>query len=460
MNDPLTKQLEEVLNAGAADKPQLLALDDAVRGVFESPFLPSEGNSAISREYRQLITRAEMPILNVIIRAAADRMLVDGVTSAGEPINNVWDWWQASSLDARQAQVYTDALTYGDGYLLVTPDSQPGGSTPNFTVESPLVLSTIHDPINPMGVQTAAKQVGDDRAWLYTDEAIYAFQKPPRGPRKWTLVEEFPHGLGVCPIVRFPNRLDSAGRSLSEIMECLPIQRRINQTTMTRLLLEASAAWRQRYVSGIDVEHDADGKPIPPFRMGVDKLLVAPDSDTSFGEFSASSTQDLMAATEQDIRHIAVITQTPTTMFGVTSISNISSESLAALEGGLARKVAIKQSNFGESLEYAMRLGGAMHNVDVPTDLEMEWKDLEVSSLSQRSNAFVQLRGSGMPMEYLLESTMNLTPQTIERVMDMIKEERAEGRAPDQTKGNGAIDATKVPQAGEEFLRGNQNTPN
>jgi hypothetical protein len=157
--------------------------------------------------------------------------------------------------------------------------------------------------------------------------------------------------------------------------------------------------------------------------MGVDKLLVAPDADTKFGEFQSSPTQDLMAAVEQDLRMAAVVSQTPPTMFAVTSISNISSESLAALEGGLTRKVSVKQSNFGESLEYAMRIGGRMVGATVPDDLEVSWKDLEISSLNQRSNAYVQLRGAGVPMEYLAESVLNLTPQTIERMMAMARKE-------------------------------------
>jgi hypothetical protein len=198
------------------------------------------------------------------------------------------------------------------------------------------------------------------------------------------------------------------------------------------------------------VDKDEEGKPVPPFRMGVDKLLVAPDSDTSFGEFSASTTEDLQAAVEQDIRHIAVVTSTPSTMFGVSSISNISSESLAALEGGLSRKVAIKQGNFGESLEYAMQIGGRMMGVAVPDTIEVDWRDLEISSMSQRSNAYVQLRGSGMPVEYLLETTMNLTPQTIKRVMAMIEVERAAGTS---TQAEGT-DPSQQKLSGEPMLRG------
>ena len=35
-----------------------------------------------------------------------------------------------------------------------------------------------------------------------------------------------------------------------------------------------------------------------------------------------------------------------------------------------------------------------------------------------------------MPMEYLLETTMNLTPQTVQRVMAMVEVERANGTSP------------------------------
>jgi hypothetical protein len=446
MSEEVIKVLKDLLGKGDAQRAELQPIDDVVRGVFEPPFMPSAGQSVIAREYRQLITRAELPVLNVVIRAATDRLQVDGISLAEEPQDHLWTWWQKNSLDARQAQIYTDSLTYGDGYMLVTAGDD---GIPKFTAESPLAMYVEHDPLNPMGVTVAAKQVGD-RAWLYTDTHIFAFVKQNR-PQKWVMAgPPIEHAAGVCPLIRFPNRLDSSGRSMSEVQECLPIQRRINQTVFSRLLLEASASWRQRWVAGIEVDKDEEGKPVPPFRMGVDKLLVAPDSDTSFGEFSASTTEDLQAAVEQDIRHIAVVTSTPSTMFGVSSISNISSESLAALEGGLSRKVAIKQGNFGESLEYAMQIGGRMMGVAVPDTIEVDWRDLEISSMSQRSNAYVQLRGSGMPVEYLLETTMNLTPQTIKRVMAMIEVERAAGTS---TQAEGT-DPSQQKLSGEPMLRG------
>lgn len=419
-NEDLMKQLDQVLQSAATQQATLKQFDSYSRGVFESPFLPSQGRSALAREYQSLATRSELPICGLIISAVTNRLLVDGIRDAsGNTDDQMWTWWQQSKLDSRQLQLYADALTFGDGYLSVVPSED--GSFPLLMPESPLVLAAVNDPVDPLKVRIAAKAV-DNWAWLYTDEAIYWFEKGT-GAQRWKLLDKVTHPLGVCPIVRFPNRLDTSGRSESEITQVMPIQRRINQTIYTRLLLEAAAAWRQRWVSGIDVDHDENGDPIPPFRMGVDKLLIAPDPDSKFGEFQASSTADLLNAVENDLRHAAVVTQTPPTLFAANSISNISAESLAVLEGGLTRKVEHKQQSFGEAFEYAMKLAGGLMGREIPSDIEIVWSNMELQSMAQKSNAFVQLRSAGLPLAYLLESVMGLTPQAIESITAMISSE-------------------------------------
>jgi hypothetical protein len=419
-NEELTRQLDRVLQSATTKQRVLKEFDNYSKGMFDAPFLPSQGQSALAREYRSLATRSELPICGLIVSAVTNRLLVDGIRDANGDMNDeMWDWWQQSKLDSRQLQLYSDALVFGDGYLSVVPSED--GTYPLMMPESPLHLAAVHDPIDPLKVRYAAKAV-DDFAWLYTDEAIYSFRRGT-GAQRWILIDTVRHPLGVCPIVRFPNKLDSAGRSESEIAQVLPIQRRINQTIYTRLLLEAAAAWRQRWVSGIDVDSDENGDPVPPFRMSVDKLLVAPDPDTKFGEFQASSTADLLSAVENDLRHAAVVTQTPPTLFAANSISNISAESLAVLEGGLTRKVEAKQQAFGEAFEYAQVLGGALMGREVGFDIEVVWSNMELQSMAQKSNAFVQLRSAGLPVAYLLESIMGLTPQAIANIESMLASE-------------------------------------
>lgn len=411
-----------------AQRKRLADLDNYVQGIFKAPFVPDSTGTDLAREYNALIKMAELPICGLIISAVTDRIRVDGVKSSLNETQSIelWRWWQNSHLDSRQLQLYRDSLTFANAYLLITPPTPTDEGAPRLTPETPLNMYVEHDPYDPLSARWAIKTVAN-RGWLYTADNIYSLERPPNSETRWTVVATTPHAAGICPIVRFPNRLDSAGRADSEITQVLPIQRRINQTILTRLLLETSAAWRQRWVSGLNVEKDANGNPISPFSIGVDKLLIAPDPETKFGEYAASTTQDLLSAVEQDLRHIAVVTQTPPTLFAVQSISNISAESLAALEGGLMARVDQKQVTFGEAFELAMRIAGRMVGMDVPEDLEMSWASLELQSNSQRADALLKFRQAGLPMRFLLEDILGLTPQTVQRVINSMAEEQDMG---------------------------------
>ena len=407
-------RLKALLEEKEATRPVLIGLDDAARGHFEAPYLPPSGFSAVAREYRALMERAELPICGLIIRAVVDRLSVEGVRGKdGQQDKELWSWWQRSRLDSRQGQLYSDAGIFGEGYLSVTLDDE---GLPLLLPESPLSLYARHDPFDPLRVLEAVKLVGSE-AWLYGLDDVKRFVKRRNTSQGWVQADIWEHGLGECLIVRFPNDLDSLGRSMSDIGVVLPFQKRINQSVFTRLLLEAHTAWRQRWVAGIDVEKDENGEAVPPFRMGVDKLLVAPDETTKFGEFEASSTADLLRAVEEDLRQVAIVTQTPPTLFAIASVSNISQESLAALEGGLTRKVESKQAALGESFEYAMQLAGRLVGVHVDEHLEMIWTNMELRSLSQRTDAFVKLQQAGLPVAYLMESLLDMSPTAIDRVL-------------------------------------------
>lgn len=226
MSDDIIKLLRDTLAFGDTKRRALRELDEVSHGVFGGAYLPSQNNTAIATEYNALIKQSELPICSLVIRAVTDRLMVEGVRGKNAPADDaLWNWWQESKLDSRQGQLYSDAMTFGDAYMSVTLDEN---GSPLMMPESPLVLGVEHDPLDPLKVKIAAKQIGDE-AWLYTEEAIYWFKKEnPPSISRWILAGITEHPLGVCPIVRFPNKLDSSGRSESEITQVLPIQRRIN----------------------------------------------------------------------------------------------------------------------------------------------------------------------------------------------------------------------------------------
>lgn len=421
--------LQVLITRSREDREELDQWGDYFKGEFEPPYLPAASQTALSLEYGDLMKRSNLNICGNAVTAVTDRMRVDGYrTTSGAVDALVWSWWQANSLDARQRMVYQDAMVYANGWVLVTPPTAAMPEVPRITVEYPKHLHVKLDEADPTVAVMAAK-VLKRRAWLYYPDRIVALEKAAYGGG-WSVMADgvVEHAAGVVPVVRFPNRLDSEGDSMSELAQIAPTQRRINQTIFDRMMVQKWATWKQRYVAGIDIEKDENGKALPPFRVGVDQLLVAPNGDTKFGEFSESSIAELLRAVDDDIRHAAAITQTPPHLLAPSSISNISAEALVALEAGLSSKVFTRQADWGESWERVMVLAGRIVGVDVPFDAEMVWANLEARSQAQIVDAVIKLKSIGMPMSYLLER-LGLTPQQVEKVMADARAEAAQAAA-------------------------------
>lgn len=418
--------LQRLLDSGRERHDELDQFGDYFEGEFEPPYLPAADRSAYSREYGDLMKRSSLNICGNAVTAVTDRLRVDGYrTPDGDVDATVWSWWQANSLDARQRMVYQDALVYGDGFVLASPPVASRDGVPTLTVEPPTKLYVLEDEADPFAAEMAAK-VLKSNAWLYYPDRIVRLSKVRRTGQTdtWQVVSEIPHAAGVVPLVRFPNRLASDGESESELAQIAPTQRRINQTIFDRMMSQKWATWKQRWAAGIDVEVDEHGRAIPPFRVGVDQLVVSPNPDAKFGEWSESSIGELLKAVDDDIRHAAAITQTPPHLLSPTTIANISAEALVALEAGLASKVASRQADWGEAWERVMVLAGRIVGVPVPSDAEMVWANLEARSQAQVVDGVVKLKSIGLPMTYLFER-LGLTPQQVEAaVADMEAEAR------------------------------------
>lgn len=419
--DEVVKQFREVQESARQSEQhdRMRQFDRLHRGEFDRPYLPAD-DPGLAAEYRALVARSELGICSLIVTAVAERLRVDGIkadSSASGAEGLWWSWWQASGMDARQQLVYRDALALGDGYVLVTPN----GEVPRFTVESPLNLWVKLRDDDPLLVEVAAKRVGR-LGWLYTADSIWQLVEDLRADSGWRVAGRVEHGMGECPLVRFPNRLDSAGRSQSELAEVAATQARINQTLFDRLLVQKFASWRILGATGITLEEDDDGNKVPPFRPSVDNLLIAEESDAKFYSLDASSFQQHQDAVESDIKHAGAVTQTPPHLLAPGSISNVSADALVALEAGLASKVRSRQLEWGECHERAVRLGGRIVGVEVPDGIEVLWANLEARSQAQVVDATLKLRSIGLPLRFLLER-LGLTPAQIEGVQSEVARE-------------------------------------
>lgn len=414
--------LLELQDANRTRMSRLAELDKAVQGEFELPYLPLEGKGRLIAEYNALIRRAETPILSMLVSAQVDRLRVVGVrTSADDvsPNDEVWEWWQRSRLDQAQSMLYRDSANYGDGFAVATVGVD---GSPRFTVESPLNLMVQYDDLDPLRLVMAAKIVGDV-AYLWDAEAYWKFVRDDRSSTGWKLDKRIEHAAGRCPVVRFPNNLDSSGRSVAEISPVLPIQARVNQGLFDRLLVQRSQSWRQRWATGLDIERDEEGNAIAPFETGADTLLVNESPEGRFGEFIQANLDPLLKSIDADIAAAAMVTRTPPHYLPQATISSVSAEALVALEGAFTSKINEKQIILGQSHKELAEVGAALIGESLPFSMEVVWADLEMRSLAQKVDAAVKKRSIGIPMPVVL-SDLGYTDSAIQRMMAQIEAEQ------------------------------------
>jgi hypothetical protein len=234
------------------------------------------------------------------------------------------------------------------------------------------------------------------------------------------------HGLGVCPVIRFRDGDDLDGDECvrGEVEPLFDVQDQLNSTTFGRMMAETYAAFRQRWVTGM-VPEDENGVAKAPFQAMVDKLWVAADSDTKFGEFSQTDLAGYLDSAEASVKNMATMSQTPPhNLLG--AMVNLSAEALNAARDGLNSKIAERKSVFGEAHEQTLRLAAHAAGDDGgwnDMSAQVVWRDTEARSLAQTVDALGKLvQMLGVPAEVLWEKIPGVTQTDVERWQTAAKE--------------------------------------
>lgn len=388
--------------------------------------------------YWRLLRMSRSNWMALVVDAVTERLKVDGFRfgDVEGADGDAWRMWQRNELDADSGLVHDTATTTGSAFVIVWADGSDA-STPEITVEHPAEVAVVYEPGSKKRRAAALKEWRDDdgfwMATLYAPDGIYKFvshsksdagpPQPKRWERREVPGEPWPlhNPLGVVPVVEFYNnpKMRSGGRS--ELMGITDIQDRINETLFNRLLAAQFAAFRQKWVTGMEIPVDPlTGAPVEPFKVAVDRVLMAEDSDVRFGEFSESNLQGYINSVESDIQHLAAITRTPPHYLLGSSGSFPSGDSLKATETGLVAKVRRRQVSHGESWEAVVRLGMAVLSDPRASDEsgEVIWHDPESRSQGELVDALVKMGTLGVPNEVLWQR-WGASPQEVERWQQM-----------------------------------------
>lgn len=405
----------------------MLRLSDYYRGKHPLPFLTQSHDSKIKKEFRRLLEESRSNFMRLVVDTTDERMRVEGfrLSAQSDAVadQESWNIWQANQMDAQSQTAFLEALVKGVSYLGVWSDDDNDGYA-DICVEDPLETIVAYEPGSNYRRRAAALKVwlddvnGVRRANVYLPDAIYKFQVASdvqpieqATPMQQSQIpwDPMPDGevsnpLGVVPIVPLRNRPRLLVEGESEISDVIAIQNQINGFLFLLALAGYFGAHRQRWVTGMEMFEDGDGKPREPFNTAVDRLWQAEDPGVSFGEFSQTDLSGYIKAIEQKVLHIAVNTRTPR-HYLIEQGQSPSGDAIKSAESGLVQKVERKQRTFGEGLEEAMNLARRFQGeTDTPPDSEVVWADPQSQTLGVLTDGILKQHLAGLiPISMSLE---------------------------------------------------------
>lgn len=361
-----------------------------------------------------------------------------------------WEWWQRNKMVARQTGLIRAALQYGVGYTTILPSLDPVNGKPGAYIRclSPRQMTTLYgEPmewvpgITPVDDDwpIMALEIKDKAIRLYDEENVYfvGVMNVPQSALGWKdpmyasinnfqYLDQRPHDVGVCPVIRYQDRWQLDGEQQFGIIEPLiNIQGRIDETTYEMGVSQYFTAFTQRWVAGWRPQNQEQA-----LTMAAGDTWFFTDKEVKVGQFEAGSTDGYISSKQSAIRDLAAISQTPAQNMGVDALVNISEATLAGLEAGKDRKTAEIQTSLGESFEQLLRTCAHItgdKSASMDFDAEVKWQDETARSFAQTVDGLVKLStGLGLPDEMAWEMVPGATKEWVDRAIEIRDRDKAE----------------------------------
>lgn len=316
--------------------------------------------------------------------------------------------WNRNRMGQRAGELHKEALRCGDAYAVVWFD--PRGEVTIYP-QAARSVTVQYDEDSPGRMKWAAKHwrsndkhirlniyyadrieryVSRNEAEALTDTTEFikfGMRNADRGMRSGS--QKTPHSelhtpnwvipnpFGIVPVFHFANNADIGTLGVSELVPAIPIQDGLNKSILDMLVAMEFSAFRQRWIAGLDVEVDPQtGRQLAPFQAGVERMWVASNSDTKFGDFNTSNLEQFLSVKDGFRIDMASVTGTPLHYFLQNTRGFASGESLRKNEMRFLAKIRDRQEAFGQTwadlMSFALLVGGHTTN---PVELVTDWED-------------------------------------------------------------------------------------
>lgn len=322
--------------------------------------------------------------------------------------------WQrnrmGTRMGTRMGEIHKESLICGDAYIIVWPNEN-GGAV--FYPNKAANITIAADEAAPGSISWAAKvwrtQDKHIRLNLFYPDRIekYISKKEvegtlPDADALAPLGESVPNPYGVVPVFHFANNADLGTQGRSELEAAIPVQDGLNKSVLDMLVAMEFAAYRQRWAAGIEFDIGEDGKPIAPFKAGVEHIWISENPQARFGDFEASRLDQFLKVKDSFRIDMASVTGTPLHYFLQQTGGFPSGESLKKAETRFLAKVRDRQESFGQVWADAMAFALLIEGQGREIRLITEWEDPAPMAEREFLENILLKKQIGLPVEQAL----------------------------------------------------------
>ena len=430
----IVRQVEELFPIWRANRQRMMVIDAWHRAALDENMLPIMPDKA-THEFKKIREKSPTPWGFLIVNSMSQVMVVDDIKMAdADKSAPAFRIWQRNLMDSRQIPLHNSMLTFGPAYNVVLPATGrlDGEKTASMRGKSALrALGFYRDDFDeyPEFLLEGEEQRNSDGTieWILvlTDDVAQHRLSCDLNGSNMKYIEDEPHGMDVCPVVRYCNSIDLDGRVVGEIAPFISLFGRIDQDTQDRLVVQRFGAWAVRTIAGMETPATDADKQAARIALGVGDFMVSPDPKTQFGSLPGTPLDGFIRSREADIRDLSAVSQVPAHQFLGLS-DNAGAEGLAAADASMYRKRDQRRTMAGESHEGSLRLAGYAAGIpEVARDFEsrVHWKNTDTYSFQSLAQALGILATQlGIPPEMLWAQLPDWTQLDTAQAKKLIEE--------------------------------------
>lgn len=360
---------------------------------------------------------AQVGIPRLYVHAIAERLVVEGfrIGDSGDTDEELWSWYKANGLDNLSWAAFCEALVYGRTYITISAPAETGDESPLSVPDVPIIRfespRTLYAEINPRtrdidwAVRVIKNADGETvSATLYTKSATEVYIANEQGDL--VSAETISHNLGFVPIVtmaRSSSVVDLYGTSVitAEIKSVTDAMSRLMMNMQTTSELMATP---QRILFGTSVDElggpDANG-----LELYTSSYIAIEDPQGKAIQLPAAELRNYTEAMTHLLKMAAAYTGLPPQYLSYANDNPASAEAIRSSESRLVRTCESMCSQFGASLETAMRMALVIMGNQLTVDhfrMETVWRDPSTPTFQAKADAATKAyaNGSGViPLE-------------------------------------------------------------